>query len=526
MLGREAEYLTLLERAHRAHVDADDPLAAFRCAFWIGTTHAQKGEAARAGGWLSRAQRLLSNGEHDQLEHGYLLLPAVFGHMARGDPDAAADAAAGAAAIGARFDDADLFALAAQLQGLVLIRRGELAAGLSLLDEAMVTVTAGEVSPIPAGIVYCGVILACQEAHEVGRAAEWTRALSDWCARQPDLVAFTGRCLVHRAEIMELRGEWTDGLAESLRAQERSAQAENTVAAGEAWYRHGELRRLRGEGDAAEEAYREASRCGREPQPGLALLRLAQGNSTAAAAAIRRALAETGDPSRRVGLLRAAVEILLECSAEEEAHAACEELGRLATVGRAAMLDAIAETARGAVALRAGEPLEALAHLRRACEHWGALDAPYEAARTRAMVGEACLALGDADAGQLERDAARETFQALHAVADLRALQPDGGREDERVLSAREREVLRLVSTGHSNRRIGPVTGRIVGTVVDDVQRPVVALGDRLGDPQAVGLVLAAPYEVGRDRDPRELCFGNARKTDPSHESAHRLGLR
>src|SRR5919107_1079160 len=227
MIGREEDYLRLLERAHRAHLAAGQELLALRCAFWVGVTLARRGEMGRAGGWLGRAQRLLDRQEGDCVERGYLLVPAVFEQEASGDWEAAAATAGEAAVIAERFGDPDLFALAAHEEGECLIRIGRLEEGLGLLDEARVAVTAGEPSPIVAGIVYCGVILACQDAHEVRRAREWTEALSAWCARQPDLIAFTGRCLVHRAEILQLEGALSDALEEARRATERCLRGEN-----------------------------------------------------------------------------------------------------------------------------------------------------------------------------------------------------------------------------------------------------------------------------------------------------------
>jgi len=456
MLGREAEFLETLERAYRSHLDAGDRLAAIRCAFWLGVNLARQGEMGRAGGWLGRAGRLLEEEGGDRVERGYLLLPRAFQREAAGEPAVAAAIAAEAVAIGQRFGDPDLLALAAQLQGHLLIRGGDLAEGLALLDEAMVAVAGGEVSPIPAGIVYCGVILACQEAHEVGRAVEWTAALSDWCERQPDLVAFTGRCRVHRAEIMQLRGAWAEGLDEALRARERGLEGENQGAAGEACYRRGEILRLRGDFAAAEDAYREASRRGREPQPGLALLRLAQGDADAAGSAIRRALAETSEPGRRLALLPAAVEILLASGELEKARERCEELGEIVVNQGAPLLDALLAGSRGAVDLAAGEAAAALASLRRARELWQQLDAPYEAARVRVLVGSACRALGDEEAAALEVEAAREDLERLGAAPELERLASLEGRGggDDHGLTERELEVLRLVAAGHGNREI------------------------------------------------------------------------
>ena len=218
MLGRDDEWMRDLERAHHLYVDTEEPLRAARCALWIGINLALRGEVGGASGWLGRAQRLLERDGRDCAERGYLLLPVMFQHEATGDFAAAAATAAEAAEIGERFGDADLFALAAHGQGYMLIKSGQVKQGLGLLDEAMVAVTTGELSPIPPGLVYCGVIMACQEVYEVRRAGEWTAALTRWCEEQPDVVAFTGRCLVHRAEIMQLRGAWDDALAEARRA--------------------------------------------------------------------------------------------------------------------------------------------------------------------------------------------------------------------------------------------------------------------------------------------------------------------
>ena len=320
MLGREDEYLELLERAHAAHLQEDDPGRAVRCALWVGTHFAQRGDIARAGGWLGRAHRLLERHHLDELERGYLLLPAIFDSLGAGRPQEAARVAGEAVAIAELAADRELFALAAHMEGHIKIELGDLDSGLALLDEAMLPAAAGELSPIVTGIVDCGVILACQEAHEVSRAREWTGVLSKWCESQPDLVAFTGRCRIHRAEIMQLGGSWTDALDEARRAHQRCLEGQNDFAAGEASYRQAEIHRLRGEHTAAERAYREASSRGREPQPGLALLRLAQGDGDAALASIRRALAEADQPSKRVALVPACVEIMVAADRVDEAR--------------------------------------------------------------------------------------------------------------------------------------------------------------------------------------------------------------
>lgn len=456
MLGREAEYLNLLERAHRAHLDGGRPLAAVRCAFWIGVNLARKGQVAGAGGWLGRAQRVLEEHGNDSVERGYLLLPVVFEQEASGDLEAAAGTAGEAAAIGERYRDSDLFALAAHEQGHILIKLGRINEGLRLLDETMVAVTAGELSPIVSGIVYCGVILACQDAYEVRRAQEWTAALADWCKRQPDLVAFTGRCLVHRAELMQLHGAWSEALEEARRAGERCEEGENPAAAGEACYRRGEIHRMLGDFSVAEEAYREASRRGREPQPGLALLRLAQGKVDTAAAAIRRALTETAEAGKRASLLPAHVEISLAVDDLEAARGASRALESIAEGHEGGALGAMAATARGAVELAQGNARVALGSLRRAGDVWQQLEAPYEAARVRELVGLACRALADEDTAALELEAARGAYAELGAMPDLTRVDSFTGtaRGDAHGLTARELEVLRHLASGETNKAI------------------------------------------------------------------------
>ena len=457
MLGRENEYLALLERAHRAYLHAGDPLPALRCAFWIAVTLATRGDVGRASGWLGRAQRLLDEqGDADRVERGYLLLPVVFEQEASGDLDGAAATASEAAAIGDRFGDPDLFALAAHEHGHILIRRGRVKEGLRLLDETMVAVTAGEIAPIVSGIVYCGVILACRDAYEVGRAQEWTAILSGWCERQPDLVAFTGRCLVHRAEIMQLQGAWSDALEEARRAAERCLRGENPAAAGEACYRQGEVHRMLGNFGAAEDAYREASGRGREPQPGLALLRLAEGEAAAREAAIRRVLTETVEPGKRAAFLPAYVEIMLAVDDIGAARGASRELEALAEGHEEIALGAMAAQAQGAVELAEGDAPAALASLRHAGNVWQRLGAPYDAARVRELVGLTCRALHDEDTAAMELEAARAAYAELGAMPDLARLDSFTGaaRGGTHGLTERELEVLRHLATGETNKAI------------------------------------------------------------------------
>jgi DNA-binding NarL/FixJ family response regulator len=326
------------------------------------------------------------------------------------------------------------------------------------VDEAMVAATAGELSPIATGLVYCSVIAYCQDLYELRRAREWTDALTQWCAQQPDMVAHTGVCLVHRAEILEVQGAWGDALEEARRARERCARGMvNQRAVGEAIYLEGEVRRLQGELGAAEEAYREASRHGREPQPGLALLRLAQGRDDAAAAAIRRVMGETSDRLKRARLLPGYVEVMLAVGATEEAVTGCRELEEISSGHRSAVLGAMSAGARGAVALAQGDAGDALGALRHARQVWEELEAPYEAARVRVLMGLACRELGDEDTAALELEAARGVFARLGAAPDLAridSLSVGATSVDAHGLTPRELQVLRFVAAGKTNRAI------------------------------------------------------------------------
>jgi DNA-binding CsgD family transcriptional regulator len=459
MLGREDAYLDAFERAHHAHLDAGDVLRAARCAWWIGLNRLIRGETARATGWFGRGERLLERDGRDCVERGYYLIPATLDAVARGDTSAARAAAEQAVAIGERFGDRDLVTMARMELGHVLVREGLAAEGFRLVDETMVAVTTGELSPVVAGIVYCKTIAYCQDALEARRAREWTLALSGWCERQPDLVAFTGLCLVHRAEVLQLQGAWPAALDEAQRAGERFRRGGPTSEryAGGALYRAGEVYRLRGDFAAAEEAYRGASRAGVEPQPGLALLRLAQGNGEAARAAIQRVLDETREPLERAGLLPAFVEVMLAVGDLETARRGSEELSALAAAHEIDVLGALAGQTSGAVALAQGDARGALGELRHALSTWQELEAPYETARTRVLVGLACTGLGDEEAGGLELDAARAVLEELGAGPDLErlgSLARSATADDVHGLSTRERQVLQLLAAGETNRAI------------------------------------------------------------------------
>jgi DNA-binding CsgD family transcriptional regulator len=460
LTGRDSESAGILARAHNAFIGQGNATSAARCAYWIAFMLHTKGDRAHSGGWFARARRLLDEGGQDDcVERGYLLLPVALQHAAEGDIPAAQAAFVEAARIGGRFGDRDLLSLARQGQGRALMGLGEIAGGLALLDEVMVGVTAGELSPIVAGVVYCSVISACFDVFDMRRAQEWTEALDRWCTSQ-DLVPYRGQCLVHRAEIMRLHGVWPEAIVEAQRACERLAES-STASPGvgaAAFYQLAELHRLRGEFAKAEEAYRRAAEAGRAPYPGLALLRLAQGRTDAAKAAICRVVDEGRDHRARPMLLSACVEILLATGDVPAARRAADQLSAIAAAGDGPFLRGVAAHASGAVLLAEGDARAAVVRLRDALATWREFEAPYEAARAGVLIGLAVRELGDAEGGRMELDAAKRTFEQLGAAPDLARLDELRRNAAPRVadspLTARELEVLRLVASGRTNRMI------------------------------------------------------------------------
>ena len=449
--GRNDDYLRTLERAHQAHLDCEERPRAVRCAFWLGFQLLLRGEEGRATGWFARGQRLLEL-ENECAERGYLLIPRVEQQIATGELEAAYACAVRAAEIGGRCGDADLVACTRHQQGRILVLQGRVEEGLALLDEVMVAATAGELSLLVTGLMYCAVIQACQAVYALGRAREWTAALTRWC--EPDMPAFTGVCRVHCAEVLQLHGDWSAALGEAQRAREGSAGASKSTAAA-AFYQEAELYRLQGEFAAAERAYRSASRGGFDPQPGLALLRMAQGQSSAAAAAIARALSATTDQLGRARLLPACVEIMLAAGDLEGADAACCELEATARSFDTDALSAMAAHARGAVRLAHGAADGSLCSLRRAFELWQRAEAPYHAARARELIGLACESLGDEEGAALELEAAAATYRSLGAAPDLARLAAAPDASPARYgLTKRELQVLRLVAAGDTNKAI------------------------------------------------------------------------
>jgi len=442
-------------RAHQESVRAGDAGRAIRCAFWLVIGLMLRGELAPATGWLARAQRLAGD-VRGRVEEGCLVLGDAVQLMFAGDAERGNALFSRAAEIGVRFGDPDITAMARLGEGQTAIMLGRTADGLTLLDEAMVSVTADEASATMTGLVYCAVIETCQEIFDVRRAREWTTALSRWCESQPELVPYRGQCLVHRAEILELQGDWPDAIDEAQRACERLAEPPHP-AVGRAFYRRAELQRLRGEYEAADSSYRHASGHGQSPYPGLALLRYAQGQVDSAATAIGQALSEAQDHITRSGLLGGYVEIALAANNVHAARTAAGELGGIAAELGAPLLVAWSDYADGAVLLAEGDAAAALDPLRRACTRLQELDAPYDVARVRVLIGLSYRALGDIDTAEMELDAARAAFERLGAAPDLaRVDELTGASASDTAggLTPREVEVLRLVATGKTNRAI------------------------------------------------------------------------
>ncbi len=447
--------LAFMIRAHHEAVRQRTVNRASRMAFWIGFASLDRGEHAQASGWLTRAGRLLE-GQAESVEHGYVLLPTALEHLEEGRFAEARATFVEIARIAERFADPDLITFARLGQGQALVRLGDMSPGMAALDEAMVAVTADEVSPMVVGIIYCSVIETCQRLFDLRRAQEWTDALTSWCVSQPDLVPYRGQCLINRAELLRLHGSWSDATDEARRAHAWLTRPPVDPAAGVALYQLAELHRLRGEFVLAEASYEQATGFGYRPEPGLALLRLAQGDPGRAVSTIRRGLDETPDPLLRPRVLDAAVEIMLAAGDRSAAEAAAAELRSIAGDLKAPLLAAMADRATGAVLLATGDARAAMTALRRAFRSWRSVDAPYEVARTRALIGLAYVALADGQMATIEFEAAHQTFLQLGARPDLARLSTlsASGTGHAGGLTSRELEVLRLLATGMTNRAV------------------------------------------------------------------------
>lgn len=446
LLFRLEDYLAARELSYQRHLQRGDVPGAVISACWIAVQYLYDGEAARGTGWLRRAERLGAEYEDDERLRGYLALARSFPPARAGDLDGATRWALDAVEAAHRCADVDLAALALHRAGLLELEAGHVDRGRALLDEAMVVVTADGVSPMATGIVYCGVISGCWNIYDIDRAHEWTDALAEWCAAQPELACFAGECQVRRAELRQLHGDWAAAEA-ALAGMEEDV---DRLWAGLAVYVRGDLERLRGLWDAAEGSFAAAARLGAEPQPGLAMLRLARGSTQAAAAMVRRSLAEVSVAGRRVPVLAAAVEVFLAVGDHDGAAAAVRELDALASRQDSEIVTAVAAQGRARLAVGTGRPERAGEPARAALTTWLQVGVPYEEARARALLAAVCRALGDVESAEREQRTAREIFTRLGARPDVDALD----RQARLVLSPRELEVLRLVATGATNRAI------------------------------------------------------------------------
>lgn len=478
LLGREADSARAWERAHRLGRDAGDAAGAGRCAFWLGFQLLLAGQEAQALGWLGRAARQVADAGPDCATAGLLLVPEFLQALGRGAPQEARALADRMVQIAKRCADPDVEAFGLLCLGEVLLATGEVRAGARAFDEAMVPVSTGEVSPITAGIVYCAVIDACVRVCDLGRAREWTTALGVWCDAQPDLVPYRGQCLVHRSQVLLAHGDWDVALREAELAEARLCDPPHP-ALGAALYQLAELARLRGEFAAAETGYRAADEHGYEPAPGLALLRLAEGDTAAAQVTVTRMLAGTHPGPAQAPVLAAAVEIFLAAGEPEQAAQAADRLAAAAAPGEIPVISALHAHARGVLTLADGKPAEAVGPLRAAIGAWRRLDMPYDLARSRVHLGLAFRALGDPDSAERELAGARDAFRRLGATPDLDRvlllIEAPGSRADA-VLTGREREVLRLVAAGRTNRGIAEELGISEHTVARHLQNVFVKL--------------------------------------------------
>ncbi len=427
------ECIGAYERAYAAYIEAGQPSrAAHAGRHLIIELDATQGRESVTRGWINRIVRLLKD-EPEGVEHGYLAYVQSQRCLGVGDVDKAYETAQRAFELGGKFGDRDLQGLGLHTQGLALVAKGEVAEGMALLDEAAAGAVAGELGMLASATIYCNIVGTSRNLSDYGRASDWIDAAKRWCDRTA-IATYPGTCRVHRAEVMRLRGVWAEAEADAQKAADELRHY--PVMAREAFYELGEIRLRTGDLKLAEEALRQAHEMGREPQPGLALVRLAQGQTAEASAMMRRALAEP-DSNRlaRARLLPAQVEITLAMGDSEAALAAVEEMEGIAATYGTSVLRALAGCARGALQMAEGEAAAALGSLRQSLRLWQEIDAPYEGARARVAMAAAYRASGDDASARLELDAALSAFERLGAALDTRRVRElletgagDGGR--------------------------------------------------------------------------------------------------
>ncbi len=444
-------------KAHHHYLKDDHLSAAIRSAFWLGIILMNKGEKARGGGWLGRANSLVTENEWKGVERGFLCVPVALRQIGSGDFEKSLDTFSRAYSIGREFRNIDLITISLLGQGQSLVGLGQVEEGLSKLDETMINVESGPVFPVVKGIVYCAVIETCMTIFEWSRAREWTDALNDWCESHPYLVPFRGQCLTRRSELLQLQGKWSQAILETEKAIELLTRDSGEPAAGLAYYQMGELHRLQGNLAAAEKAYQEAHSWNRKPQPGLALLWYAKGNIDQAVQFIEELEQETDKPEARLKILPAYMEIKLAENAVEEAQSAWHKLADLASTIQADFLEATLYYWQGVIEMSRGNLRNARSSLEKSHLIWKPLNALYPAARAMVILGEISLREGNLHSAKLEFAAARKIFEQLGAQPDLErveALMKSCDEAPQTPISAREKEVLQLLVQGRSNKSI------------------------------------------------------------------------
>ena len=474
--SRLEESLDLRARAFAAYRDAGTYRRAGYCAWFLAYDYLIKNEWPDASGWLKRAQRCLTE-DPDCLESGFLALLESNVAEAEGDPEAAFTHARRGLEIGQTLNSSDLIAMATQTVGGVLINMGKVGEGTGLLDEAMVAVLGGEISPLYTGWIFCSALNQCIRIADLARAIRWADGAREWCEKQTREMPYQGLCRLYRVEVEALRGAWDSAESDAARACEELLSYEPVLAAG-AHYAMGEIRLRRGDLVGAETLFLRAHELGGDPQPGLALLRLAQGKGAAAAAALRVALAGGGGGLDRARLLAAKVDIALETGDLGSAERAAGELAAITADANSAVIDAMAALATGAVQLSRDDVDDAVHSARRALELYRHLELPYQTAHAQMLLGKASRAAGDEERARLEFDGARTTFEQLDAKLDVRRVSallekaPLAGG-----LSARETEVLRLVAAGKTNKQIATELSLSEHTISRHMQNIFTKLG-------------------------------------------------